>query len=153
MPEKPTWQQVADLAAQVDAKEKDMKGICLRGLPGWGEALAPLTTVVNTMGGTWFDKDWTARLDSPEFKKATKFYVDLVRKHGEAGAAQSGYAECLNNVTQSDRHVVRLHGRDRFTGGLRLPGQGKDRLRTRSGRCPARYAATTCCGPGSAPTC
>ncbi|MBA4859904.1 sugar ABC transporter substrate-binding protein [Streptomyces sp. PSKA54] len=101
MPQKPTWQQVADLAAKVDAEEQDMKGICLRGLPGWGEALAPLTTVVNTMGGTWFDKDWTARLDSPEFKKATKFYVDLVREHGEAGAAQSGYAECLNNVTQS----------------------------------------------------
>ncbi len=27
--------------------------------------MAPLTTVVNTFGGTWFDKDWKARLDSP----------------------------------------------------------------------------------------
>ena len=36
----------------------------------------------------------------PEFVKATKFYVDLVRKHGESGAAQSGFAECLNNMTQ-----------------------------------------------------
>ncbi|MFD8980575.1 ABC transporter substrate-binding protein [Streptomyces sp. NPDC059564] len=100
MPEKPTWQQVADLAARADGARKDMKGICLRGLPGWGEVIAPLTTVVNTMGGTWFDKDWKARLDSPEFKRATNFYVDLVRRHGEAGAAQSGYAECLNNLTQ-----------------------------------------------------
>ncbi|MGW1400349.1 ABC transporter substrate-binding protein [Streptomyces sp. NPDC002405] len=98
MPDKPTWKQVADLAAKIDGS--GMKGICLRGLPGWGEVMAPLTTVVNTFGGTWFDKDWTARLDSKEFKEATQFYVDLVRKHGEAGAAQSGYAECLNNMTQ-----------------------------------------------------
>lgn len=100
MPDKPTWQQVADLAAEADGAESGMKGICLRGLPGWGEVIAPLTTVVNTMGGTWFDEDWEARLDSPEFTKAVKFYVDLVREHGEAGAAQSGYAECLNNLTQ-----------------------------------------------------
>ena len=100
MPAKPTWKQVADLAAKVDGAESGMKGVCLRGLPGWGEVMAPLTTVVNTFGGTWFDKDWQAQLDSKEFKEATQFYVDLVRKHGESGAAQSGYAECLNNMTQ-----------------------------------------------------
>ncbi|MFE3143836.1 ABC transporter substrate-binding protein [Streptomyces scopuliridis] len=100
MPPKPTWQQVADLAAKADGAEAGMKGICLRGLPGWGEVIAPLTTVVNTMGGTWFTKDWEAQLTSPEFTKATQFYVDLVRKHGEAGAPQAGYAECLNNMTQ-----------------------------------------------------
>ncbi|MGW0494139.1 ABC transporter substrate-binding protein [Streptomyces sp. NPDC003007] len=100
MPAHPTWRQVADLAAKADGAEPGMKGICLRGLPGWGEVMAPLTTVVNTFGGTWFDKDWKARLDSPAFEKATQFYVDLVREHGESGAAQSGFAECLNNMTQ-----------------------------------------------------
>ncbi|MCX5370776.1 sugar ABC transporter substrate-binding protein [Streptomyces sp. NBC_00015] len=100
MPAHPTWQQVADLAAKTDGAEPGMKGICLRGLPGWGEVMAPLTTVVNTFGGTWFDQDWKAQLDSPAFEKATKFYVDLVRDHGESGAAQSGFAECLNNMTQ-----------------------------------------------------
>lgn len=100
MPAHPTWQQVADLAARTDGAEPGMKGVCLRGLPGWGEVMAPLTTVVNTFGGTWFDQDWKAQLDSPAFEKATKFYVDLVRDHGESGAAQSGFAECLNNMTQ-----------------------------------------------------
>ncbi|WP_328870500.1 sugar ABC transporter substrate-binding protein [Streptomyces sp. NBC_00287] len=100
MPAKPTWTQVADIATKVDGAESGMKGICLRGLPGWGEVMAPLTTVVNTFGGTWFNQDWQAQLDSKEFKEATQFYVDLVREHGEAGAAQSGYAECLNNMTQ-----------------------------------------------------
>ncbi|MEU5168110.1 sugar ABC transporter substrate-binding protein [Streptomyces mutomycini] len=100
MPAHPTWKQVAGLAAEADGAEPGMKGICLRGLPGWGELIAPLTTVVNTMGGTWFTEDWEPRLTSPEFKKATKFYVDLVREHGERGASQAGYAECLNNMTQ-----------------------------------------------------
>ncbi|MFD5220006.1 ABC transporter substrate-binding protein [Streptomyces tendae] len=100
MPEHPTWTQVASFAEKLDGSEPGMKGICLRGLPGWGELMAPLTTVVNTFGGTWFDQDWQARLDSPEWQKATKFYVDLVREHGESGAAQSGFAECLNNMTQ-----------------------------------------------------
>ncbi|MGW4602686.1 ABC transporter substrate-binding protein [Streptomyces sp. NPDC004532] len=100
MPAHPTWQQVADLAAKADGAKPGMRGICLRGLPGWGELMAPLTTVVNTFGGTWFDKGWKAHLNSPEFENATKFYVDLVREHGESGAAQSGFAECLNNMTQ-----------------------------------------------------
>ncbi|WP_320774437.1 sugar ABC transporter substrate-binding protein [Streptomyces sp. CRN 30] len=100
MPAHPTWEQVAELAEQADGAESGMKGICLRGLPGWGEVMAPLTTVVNTFGGTWFDKDWKARLDSPEFEEAVRFYVDLVRDHGESGAPQAGFAECLNNMTQ-----------------------------------------------------
>ncbi|MEW2121528.1 sugar ABC transporter substrate-binding protein [Streptomyces sp. NPDC005474] len=100
MPPHPTWTQVADLAAKADGTEPGMKGICLRGLPGWGEVMAPLTTVVNTFGGTWFDKNWKARLDSPEWQRAVTFYVDLVRAHGESGAPQAGFAECLNNMTQ-----------------------------------------------------
>jgi sorbitol/mannitol transport system substrate-binding protein len=101
MPEKPTWDQVADLAAKVDGAAPGMKGVCLRGQPGWGQLFAPLTTVVNTFGGTWFDKDWNAKVNAPEFTAATQFYVDLVRAHGEAGAAQAGFTECLNNMTQS----------------------------------------------------
>ncbi|MER5200391.1 ABC transporter substrate-binding protein [Streptomyces sp. NPDC002755] len=100
VPEHPTWQQIADIAAKVDGAEPGMSGICLRGLAGWGELGASLTTVVNTFGGTWFTKDWTAEVDSPAFKKATKFYVDLVREHGQAGAAQSGFTECLNALSQ-----------------------------------------------------
>ncbi|MFI8236678.1 ABC transporter substrate-binding protein [Streptomyces sp. NPDC085866] len=100
MPEHPTWQQVADLSAKVDGAKPGMRGICLRGLAGWGELGAPLTSVVNTFGGTWFTKDWKAQVNSGGFRKATDFYVDLVRKHGEAGAAQAGFTECLNAMSQ-----------------------------------------------------
>jgi sorbitol/mannitol transport system substrate-binding protein len=96
----PTWDQVADAAAKADGAEPGMKGICLRGLPGWGEVLAPMTTVVNTFGGTYFEKDWTPKVNAPEFKEAVTFYTELVRKHGEAGAAQAGFAECLTATTQ-----------------------------------------------------
>nr|WP_229699802.1 sugar ABC transporter substrate-binding protein [Streptomyces kronopolitis] len=100
MPARPTWHQVAAMAAKLDGSRPGMKGICLRGQPGWGQLAAPLTTVVNTFGGTWFDKDWRAKVGSPEFTAATRFYVDLVRKHGERGAPQAGYTECLNDMQQ-----------------------------------------------------
>jgi sorbitol/mannitol transport system substrate-binding protein len=101
MPSNPSWDQVAALAAKADGAAPGMKGICLRGQPGWGQVFAPLTTVVNTFGGTWFDKDWNAQVNSPEFTAATNFYVNLVRQHGEAGAAQAGFTECLNDMSQS----------------------------------------------------
>jgi polyol transport system substrate-binding protein len=100
VPDNPTWQQVADIAAKVDNAQPGMRGICLRGQPGWGEVIAPLTTAVNTFGGTWFTKDWQAQVNHPEFTEATNFYVNLVRTHGEAGAPQAGFTECLNAMEQ-----------------------------------------------------
>jgi sorbitol/mannitol transport system substrate-binding protein len=102
MPAAPTWQQVADIAARVDGAQPGMKGICLRGQPGWGQIFAPLTTVVNTFGGTWFTKDWQPQVNGEGFRKATEFYVGLVRAHGEAGAPQAGFTECLNNMVQGN---------------------------------------------------
>ena len=102
MPAKPTWSQVADIAAKVDNTRPGMGGICLRGQPGWGQVFAPLTTVVNTFGGTWFTKDWHAQVNAAAFRKATQFYVDLVRAHGETGAPQAGFAECLNDMVQGN---------------------------------------------------
>ena len=100
MPANPTWPQVAAIAAKVDNARPGMAGICLRGQPGWGQVFAPLTTVVNTFGGTWFSKDWQAQVDAKGFRNATNFYVNLVRKHGENGAPQAGFTECLNNLIQ-----------------------------------------------------
>lgn len=100
MPKRPTWEQVRDFAAELHDPDTGMTGICLRGLPGWGENLAPMNTVVNTFGGRWFDMEWNAQLDSPEFTEATEFYVDLVRAYGEPGAAAAGYGECITRYSQ-----------------------------------------------------
>ncbi|WP_206313453.1 ABC transporter substrate-binding protein [Streptomyces coryli] len=141
MPAKPTWEQVAELSAKADGAQRGMKGICLRGLPGWGEVIAPLTTVVNTMGGTWFDKDWKARLDSPQFRKATQFYVDLVRKHGESGAAQAGFAECLNSMTQGK--TAMWYDATSAAGSLEAP---KSPVRGKIGYAPAPVDRTKSSG-------
>ena len=119
MPAKPTWQQVADIAAKVDNAQPGMRGICLRGQPGWGQLFAPLTTVVNTFGGTWFTEDWQAKVNAPEFTEATKFYVDLVRNHGEIGAPQAGFTECLNNLVQGN--VAMWYDATSAAGSLEAP--------------------------------
>ena len=136
MPERPTWQQVADIAAKVDGAEPGMKGICLRGLPGWGEMFAPLTTLVNTFGGTWFTKDWQAEVNAPEFKEATNFYVEP-----DQGARRARrLAGRLHRVPERDepeqgRHVVRRHvGRRLARGPERQQGRRQGRLRAGPGR-------------------
>jgi sorbitol/mannitol transport system substrate-binding protein len=102
MPAKPTWPQIADFAAKLDDKANGVAGICLRGKPGWGESLAPFTTVANTFGAQWFDQDWNAKLTSPEFKEAANFYVNLIRDHGEVGASSAGFSECGTRYTQGN---------------------------------------------------
>lgn len=94
----PRWSEVAAAAEQLD--RPGMPGICLRGKPGWGEVLAPLNTVINTFGGRWFDEDWNPQLTSPEVTRAVQFYVDLVREHGQPGAAASGFSECATQLAQ-----------------------------------------------------
>ena len=86
-PENPTWQEVADIARQVDSD--DTAGICLRGQPGWGDLGASLTTVVNTFGGTWWEasEDGTPgepQIDQPDsrFRSAVEFYLNLAADAG-----------------------------------------------------------------------
>jgi sorbitol/mannitol transport system substrate-binding protein len=100
MPANPTWNQIATLAAKLNNPAKGVAGICLRGLTGWGDNLAALDTVVNTMGGQWFDTSWNAHLTSPAFEQATNFYVNLVRKYGEKGAGNDSFNQCLTIMQQ-----------------------------------------------------
>lgn len=94
MPEAPTWDQVADAAKKVKAAN-NVPGIVIRGLPGWGEMLAPLNTIINGFGGSWYDMNWNAKLNSPETVKAVKFYADLLKESGEPGPTSTGFTEAL----------------------------------------------------------
>lgn len=99
MPDAPTWEEVADIARQIDSDE--MAGICLRGKPGWGDLGAAFTTVLNTFGGTWWAANddgsiGAAQVDQPEFKEALEFYVGLLNDAGEDDAANSSFGECLS---------------------------------------------------------
>src|SRR5438445_707213 len=75
MPDHPTWDQVAAAAKAVNSSS--VNGICLRGLPGWGEQLAPLDTVVNTYGGRWFDQNWNAQLTTQPSHDAGNAHLDV----------------------------------------------------------------------------
>lgn len=98
--ETPTWDEIAAAAAKMEDKDKDISGICLRGLPGWGQNLAAITTVINTFGGRWFDMDWNPQLTDPKTKQAVQFYVDLLRKNGQPDAAKDGWEGCLQRMSQ-----------------------------------------------------
>src|SRR5918992_466963 len=82
VPEQPTWQQVREWAEQLHDPGNEVYGICLRGKPGWGENMAFVTTLVNTFGGQWFDQSWNTTINTPEWKEALSFYVDLLNNYG-----------------------------------------------------------------------
>ncbi len=92
MPERPTWDQIAEFAEAVN-QPGEVSGVCLRGLPGWGEMGAPLGTVINAFGGRWFDENWTAQLNDPESAEAIRFYIELLQNYGPEGAAGNGFTE------------------------------------------------------------
>lgn len=93
MSDQPTWDQVQDWASQINDPDNDVYGICLRGKPGWGENMAFVSTLVNTFGGRWFDEDWHPEINSPEWKEAVSFYVDLMNNYGPPGATSNGFNE------------------------------------------------------------
>lgn len=99
LPEKPTWDDVVAAAKALHDPAKGQYGICLRGLPGWGEMGAPLGTVINTFGGRWYDASWKAQISSPETSAAIKFYIDTLKNYGEPGATQAGFTECETLLT------------------------------------------------------
>ncbi|MGX4584490.1 ABC transporter substrate-binding protein [Paenibacillus chitinolyticus] len=94
MPESPTWKEVEDIAKKVKTAN-NVPGIVLRGMPGYSEVLAPLNTTINSFGGSWYDMDWNAKLDSPETAEAIQFFVNLLKESGQVGATSTGFTEAL----------------------------------------------------------
>ena len=95
MPEQPTWEQIAEFACELHDPENNQYGIVLRGLPGWGQVMAPLTTVVNTYGGDWFRHGVDAAARVARMERG----CHLLR-HPDAG------------MRRSRRHRHRLHRGD-----------------------------------------
>ncbi|WP_322890788.1 MULTISPECIES: sugar ABC transporter substrate-binding protein [unclassified Yoonia] len=98
MPDAPTWDFIREAAAAMT--EGDVYGICLRGKAGWGENMAFLTAMSNSFGARWFDMDWNAQFDSPEWAETLTFYNDLMTNYGPPGAANNGFNENLTLFQQ-----------------------------------------------------
>ncbi len=102
MPENPTWDQVRELAAQVQDTSKNVAGICLRGDASWGASMAALNPIINAYGGTWYDDDWNPQFSSPAVKKAIDMYLDLQQNYGIPDASTAGFPECLTAFGQGN---------------------------------------------------
>ncbi|WP_421951959.1 ABC transporter substrate-binding protein [Pelagibacterium sp.] len=95
MPEIPTWEFIGEAARAITDRDNEIYGICLRGKAGWGENMAFITALANSMGGRWFDTDWEPQFDSPEWNEALTYYVDLMTEAGPPGASSNGFNENL----------------------------------------------------------
>jgi sorbitol/mannitol transport system substrate-binding protein len=100
MPTAPTWQFIREAAAAMDNPETGVNGICLRGKPGWGEGGAFITVTGNSFGARWFDADWNAQFDQPQWAEALNFYVNLMNDYGPDGYETNGFNENLSLFQQ-----------------------------------------------------
>ncbi|MCB4458398.1 ABC transporter substrate-binding protein [Leisingera sp. McT4-56] len=100
MPDAPTWEFVAEAARAMTDKDNGIYGICLRGKAGWGENMAFLTATANAFGARWFDENWQAQFDQPEWKETLEFYVNLMNDAGPPGASNNGFNENLSLFQQ-----------------------------------------------------
>jgi sorbitol/mannitol transport system substrate-binding protein len=105
MPAEPTWDEIRELACALHKPDQNQYGIALRGLPGWGEVMAPLDTVINSYGGRWFDENWQPQLNTPEWNDAVSFYVNLLKDCGVPGAANNGFSESLTLIAQGQAAI------------------------------------------------
>jgi sorbitol/mannitol transport system substrate-binding protein len=93
MPEKPTYDQIAEFAAKLTDKSKEQYGFCQRGKPGWGENMAFVGPMVNAFGGRWFNEKWEPQLTSEPWQKAISYYVKNMNAYGPPGATANGHNE------------------------------------------------------------
>jgi hypothetical protein len=149
MPDAPTWQFIREAAAAMTDPDNDINGICLRGKAGWGEGGAFITVTANSFGARWFDEDWNAQFDQPEWAEALNFFVNLMNDYGPAGLRhQRLQREPVAVPAGQVRHVDRRHR----GGVLRDQPRRLDRGRQRRLRAGAehrrRASGRTGSGPG-----
>jgi sorbitol/mannitol transport system substrate-binding protein len=100
MPDAPTWADIEAAAKAMTNKDAEIYGICLRGKAGWGENMAFLTAMSNSFGARWFDENWNAQFDQPEWKATLDFYMNLMNNYGPPGASNNGFNENLTLFNQ-----------------------------------------------------
>ena len=100
MPMDPTWEFIREAAVAMTDRENEINGVCLRGKAGWGEGGAFITVTANSFGARWFDEDWNAQFDQPEWAEALNFYVSLMNDAGPPGYATNGFNENLSLFQQ-----------------------------------------------------
>jgi len=138
MPDQPKYEDIKKIADALTDKSKGVYGITLRGKPGWGENMAFVDTLINTFGGTWFDMKWTPTIDTPEWKKALTFYIDLMKADGPPGASANGFNENLTLMT-SGKAAMWI---DATVAGSMLENPKESQVAGKMGYAPSPIEAT-----------
>jgi len=138
MPEQPKYEDIKKIADALTDKSKGVYGITLRGKPGWGENMAYVDTLINTFGGTWFDMKWVPTIDTPEWKKALTFYIDLMKADGPPGASANGFNENLTLMT-SGKAAMWI---DATVAGSMLENPKESQVAGKMGYAPSPIEAT-----------
>ena len=101
MPERPTWDQVAEFAKQAQGPSQDRAGICLRGKPGWGEMFAPLTTVDEHLRRPVVRHELGRPGQHARLRRRGASSTSTPwRTSGEGDPVSFGFTECLNLFSQ-----------------------------------------------------
>src|SRR3984893_15712432 len=138
MPDQPKYEDIKKFADALTDKAKGVYGITLRSKPGWGENMAFLGTLLNTFGCTWFDMKWTPTIDTPEWKKAITFYIDLMKADGPPGASANGFNENLTLMT-SGKAAMWI---DATVAGSMLENPKESQVAGKMGYAPSPIEAT-----------
>jgi sorbitol/mannitol transport system substrate-binding protein len=138
MPDQPKYEDIKKIADAVTDKSKGIYGITLRGKPGWGENMAFLDTLLNTFGCTWFDMKWNPTINTPGWKKAITFYIDLLKADGPPGASSNGFNENLTLMT-SGKAAMWI---DATVAGGMLEDSKESQVAGKMGYVPAPIEAT-----------
>ncbi|TVR06331.1 MAG: sugar ABC transporter substrate-binding protein [Spirochaetaceae bacterium] len=95
MPERPTWNELYELAQAIHDPDNGIVGMTMRGAPGWGMSGAPFVPMVNAFGGRFFDTDWNATVDTPEQRAAWQKYRDILVNAGQDDIISYTYNEAI----------------------------------------------------------
>ncbi len=95
MPERPTWDQLYEMATTIHDDSAGIVGMTMRGAPGWGMSGAPFVPMVNAYGGRFYDMDWNATVDTPQQRAAWQMYRDILVDAGQEDIVSYTYNEAI----------------------------------------------------------
>lgn len=95
MPERPTWDELYEMATAIHDESRGIVGMTMRGAPGWGMSGAPFVPMVNAYGGRFYDMDWNATVDTPEQRAAWQMYRDILVDAGQEDIVSYTYNEAI----------------------------------------------------------
>ena len=123
MPAQPTYEDIRRFASALHNSGHGVYGIGLRGKAGWGGNMAYISILVNTYGGRWFDEQWQPQIDSPEWREALTFYVELLTKYGHPNRVTNGWQ--ANQELFANGQLAILIDATSFAGRLFNPAYSK----------------------------